>query len=66
MQGYLDIAIYYDTVKKNWQVTYKGEKSEYPTIQELLTFIGKKCIVLQTNNEYQYQASTKELQQLFS
>lgn len=66
MQAYLECDIYFDTIKKTWKVNYKGENAEFSTINELLTFLGKKCVILQTSKEFEYKAPTEELQKMFS
>ena len=63
----LETLIYYNTVSKKWEVHYRDNpKVEFGTIVDLLTFLGKKCLVLQNETEFQFKAATEDLQRLFS
>jgi hypothetical protein len=67
MKSLLETNIYYNTVTKKWEALYKtNPKEEFGTIVDLLTFLGKKCLVLQNDAEFQFKAGNEELQRLFS
>jgi hypothetical protein len=67
MIGQLDVLVYYNTISKKWEVHYKDQpKQDFATIVDMLTFLGKKALLLQNESEFQFKAQTEELQRLFS
>lgn len=67
MISFLECDIYYNTISKKWEVVYKtNPKEEFGTIIDLLTFLGKKCLILQNDAEFQFKAANDYLQRMFS
>ena len=66
MKKQLDLYIYYNNISKKWEVFYNNDKTEYETINDLLTFLGKRCLNLQHEAEFVFKTPNEELQRLFS